>query len=194
MAASFYALIARMRLIKRWGLMRNSYEENVQEHSHMTAVLAHALAVIRRDIFGLEADPDKVAAVALFHDASEIITGDMPTPVKYQNQDIMQAYKKVEDLAGQKLLELLPDGLKESYRELLDCRDMSIKKLVKAADKLSAYIKCVEERKAGNEEFRSAELQIRKILDNLDMPEVRYFMDNFMPAFGVSLDELTLWT
>jgi 5'-deoxynucleotidase len=174
MAASFYALIARMRLIKRWGLMRNSYEENIQEHSHMTA------------------DPDRVAAVALFHDASEIITGDMPTPVKYYNPEIMQAYKQVEHLAGQKLLELLPDELTGSYKELLDCRDENIKRLVKAADKLSAYIKCVEERKAGNEEFKSAEMQIKKILDSLDMPEVKYFMEKFMPAFGMSLDELTL--
>jgi 5'-deoxynucleotidase len=172
--------------------MRNSYEENIQEHSHMTAVLAHALAVIRRDVFGAEADPDRVAAVALFHDASEIITGDMPTPVKYHNPDIMQAYKQVEGLAGQKLLELLPGELTESYKELLDCRDMGIRELVKAADKLSAYIKCVEERKAGNEEFKSAEIQTKKILDSLEMPEVKYFMDKFMPAFGMSLDELTL--
>lgn len=192
MAASFYALIARMRLIKRWGLMRNSYEENIQEHSHMTAVLAHALAIIRRDIFGIDTNPDRVAVVALFHDASEIITGDMPTPVKYHNPGIMSAYKQVEELAGKKLLELLPEELTGSYSELLDCGDSGINELVKAADKLSAYIKCVEERKAGNEEFGSAEVQIKKILDGLEMPEVRYFMENFMPAFGMSLDELTL--
>lgn len=192
MAASFYALIARMRLIKRWGLMRNIYDENIQEHSHMTSVLAHALAVIRRDIFDGEIDPDRVAAVALFHDASEIITGDMPTPVKYHNPDIMQAYKQVESLAEQKLLKLLPDEMTEAYGSLLSCKDKSINDIVKAADKLSAYIKCVEERKAGNEEFKFAESQIKDILDGLRLPEVEYFMDNFMPAFGMSLDELTL--
>jgi 5'-deoxynucleotidase len=165
LADSFYALIARMRHIKRWGLMRNSYEENLQGHCHMTAVLAHALAVIRRDVFGGSIDPDHVTTVALYHDAPEIITGDMPTPVKYQNPEIRSAYKKVEQLAEEKLLRLLPDELTRAYRSVLSCTDQSVNELVKAADKLSAYIKCIEERTAGNEEFKSAERQIKEILD-----------------------------
>jgi 5'-deoxynucleotidase len=192
MAASFYALIARMRHIKRWGLMRNSFEENIQGHSHMTAVLAHALAVIRRDVVGKHIDPEKVAVVALFHDASEIITGDLPTPVKYQNPEIMSAYKQVERLAEEKLLKLLPEEMTDAYREVLSCGDQNITELVKAADKLSAYIKCVEERNAGNEEFKSAERQIKAILDDLKLPEVEYFMQHFMPAFGMTLDELII--
>ena len=192
MAASFYALIARMRHIKRWGLMRNSFEENIQGHSHMTAVLAHALAVIRRDVIGVAIDPDKVAVVALFHDASEIITGDMPTPVKYKNPEIMSAYKQVERLAEEKLLRLLPEEMADAYKEVLSSTDHDIAELVKAADKLSAYIKCVEERNAGNEEFKSAESQIKAILDNMKLPEVAYFMAHFMPAFGMTLDELII--
>jgi 5'-deoxynucleotidase len=192
MAASFYALIARMRHIKRWGLMRNSFEENIQGHSHMTAVLAHALAVIRRDVVGKHIDPENVAVVALFHDASEIITGDLPTPVKYQNPEIMSAYKQVERLAEEKLLKLLPEEMTDAYREVLSCGDQNITELVKAADKLSAYIKCVEERNAGNVEFKSSERQIKAILDDLKLPEVEYFMQHFMPAFGMTLDELII--
>ncbi len=191
MQNSFFAMISRMKNIRRWCLMRNSYDENIQEHSHMTAVLAHALAVIRRDVFGREADPDRCASVALFHDASEIITGDMPTPVKYLNPDITASYKSVERAAEKKLLCMLPDALRPSYEPILSCEDASVAELVKAADKLSAYIKCVEEIKAGNGEFRSAEEQIRKILEASPLPEVKYFMEHFIPAFGMTLDELT---
>jgi len=188
--SGFFALISRMRFIKRWGLMRGSYSENVQEHSHMVAVLAHALAVIRRDIYGGGIDPNEAAAAALFHDASEIFTGDLPTPVKYFNPEIMTAYKKVEGLAEKKLMAMLPESLRGSYSPLVDSVSDDILEIVKAADKLAALIKCVEEVKAGNNEFLLAERQTRKAIDKLELPEVKYFMENFMPAFSLTLDEL----
>ncbi len=185
----FYALVSRMKNINRWALMRNSFTENVQEHSHMTAVLAHALAVIARDVYGKDADPDKCAAAALFHDASEIITGDMPTPVKYYSSEITSAYKSVEDIAVNRLVSALPEEMRPSYSELLS-PEGEVKKYVKAADKLSAYIKGVEELKAGNEEFRRASEQSLKKLEAMEMPEVNYFLENFMPAFMLTLDEI----
>ena len=191
MENAFYALAARMRNIRRWGLMRNSFEENLLEHSQMTAVLAHALALIRRDVFGRSADPEKAAAAALFHDMSEIITGDMPTPVKYLNEDIRRAYKAVESQAEAQLTQLLPEELRPGYAELLQGGSGETGELVKAADKLAAYIKCVEELRAGNEEFRSAEEQIRRTLEASELPEIAYFMERFLPAFGMTLDELT---
>lgn len=191
MENAFFALAARMRNIRRWGLMRNSFEENLLEHSQMTAVLAHALAVIRRDVFGLDADPDGAAAAALFHDMSEIITGDMPTPVKYLNEDIRRSYKAVESQAEAQLLQLLPGEMRPAYVELLRGGSGETHDLVKAADKLAAYIKCIEELRAGNEEFRSAEGQIRTALEASELPEIAYFMEHFLPAFGMTLDELT---
>ena len=191
MENAFFALAARMRNIRRWGLMRNSFEENLLEHSQMTAVLAHALAVIRRDVFGLDADPDGAAAAALFHDMSEIITGDMPTPVKYLNEDIRRSYKAVESQAEAQLLQLLPGEMRPAYVELLRGGSGEYHDLVKAADKLAAYIKCIEELRAGNEEFRSAEGQIRAALEASELPEIAYFMEHFLPAFGMTLDELT---
>ena len=191
MENAFFALAARMRNIRRWGLMRNSFEENLLEHSQMTAVLAHALAVIRRDVFGLDADPDGAAAAALFHDMSEIITGDMPTPVKYLNEDIHRSYKAVESQAEAQLLQLLPGEMRPAYVELLRGGSGETHDLVKAADKLAAYIKCIEELRAGNEEFRSAEGQIRAALEASELPEIAYFMEHFLPAFGMTLDELT---
>lgn len=189
MAYGFYAFVSRMKNIDRWALMRNSYRENVQEHSHMVSVIAHALAVIRRDELGLEADPDKAASVALYHDATEIFTGDMPTPVKYQNPDIMKAYKDVEKLASKRLLSTLPERMRGEYEKLL-APDEITKSLVKAADKISAYIKCVEELKAGNGEFALAAKQTKSKLEALSMPEVDYFMEKFIPAFELTLDEL----
>ena len=191
MENAFFALAARMRNIRRWGLMRNSFEENLLEHSQMTAVLAHALAVIRRDVFGLDADPDGAAAAALFHDMSEIITGDMPTPVKCLNEDIRRSYKAVESQAEAQLLQLLPGEMRPAYVELLRGGSGENHDLVKAADKLAAYIKCIEELRAGNEEFRSAEGQIRAALEASELPEIAYFMEHFLPAFGMTLDELT---
>ena len=186
----FFALISRMKNIARWSLMRNSFPENVQEHSHMVAVIAHGLAVIRRDVFGVPCDPDRAAAAALFHDASEIYTGDMPTPVKYFNPEIMTAYKQVEALAADKLLSTLPDGMRPAYRELLEESDEDIRRLVKAADKLSAYIKCLEELKSGSTEFSLAARQTEARLHDMHMPEVEYFLEHFIPAFDLTLDEL----
>lgn len=191
MSYSFYALISRMKNIGRWSLMRNSSQENVQEHSHMVAVIAHALAVISRDIYGTEADPGKAAAAALFHDASEIFTGDMPTPVKYHNPDIIAAYKKVETLAAQKLLTTLPPEMRPAYETIFEPADDSrTAALIKAADKLSAYIKCLEELKAGNNEFKSAAAQTLGKLKVTGLPEVDYFMEHFLGAFELTLDEL----
>ena len=191
MENAFFALAARMRNIRRWGLMRNSFEENLLEHSQMTAILAHALGVIRRDVFGGSADPEACAAAALFHDMSEIITGDLPTPVKYLNEDIRRSYKAVERQAEDRLLDLLPPGMRGAYSGLLKGGEGEVHDLVKAADKLSAYIKCIEELRAGNLEFRSAEEQIRRSLEASPLPEIGYFMEHFLPAFGMTLDELT---
>ena len=191
MSDNFFAYISRMRYIGRWSLMRNSLPENIQEHSHMVAVLAHALGVIRRDVFGVPCDPNEAAAAALYHDSSEILTGDLPTPIKYHSADIMGAYKQVERLACEKLLATLPDELRPAYEELLTGETQErLHDLVKAADKLSAYIKCSEERKAGNNEFPSAEKQTRAILEASPLPEVAYFLEHFIPAFELNLDEL----
>ena len=186
----FYALLSRMRYITRWGLMRNTFSENIQEHSHQVAVLAHALALIRRDILGLPAEPDRCAVAALFHDASEILTGDLPTPIKYYNPDIKQAYKQVERVSADKLLAMLPEELRGSYAPLVHEDDESVLDIVKAADKLSAHIKCIEELKAGNQEFASAAAQTRKALENMKLPELDWFMEHCLPAFGKNLDEL----
>ena len=191
MANEFYALLSRMRYITRWGLMRNTFSENIQEHSHQVAVLAHALALIRREILHLEGpDPDKCAVAALYHDASEILTGGLPTPIKYYNPDIKVAYKQVEHIAGNRLLDMLPPALREAYAPLVLEEDETVLPIVKAADKLSAYIKCIEEQKAGNTEFDSAAEQSRKILRDLQMPEMDWFMDQCLPAFSLNIDQL----
>ena len=187
---NFFALIARMKNIRRWELMRSIQPENVQEHSHMVAVIAHALAVIRRDIFSRDCDPNAAATAALYHDASEILTGDLPTPIKYYNPDIMTAYRKVEAAASQKLLHMLPKELRGSFEPLLRETDPELKRLVKAADKLSAYIKCIEERRAGNDEFLRAEEKSLEALRGYGLPEVDYFIEHFIPAFELTLDEL----
>ena len=187
----FYALISRMRYIGRWGLMRNTFEENIQEHSHMVAVLAHALALIDRDILGNPgADPDRCASAALFHDASEILTGDLPTPIKYYNPEIKKAYKQIESVSCEKLLGLLPDELKESYRPLLFESDPQTAVIVKAADKLSAHIKCLEEIKAGNAEFDAACTQTLEALHRMELPCLEYFIGHFLDSFRLTLDEL----
>ena len=191
MSENFFAYISRMRYIGRWSLMRNSLPENIQEHSHMVAVIAHALGTIRRDVFGVDCDPNECAAVALFHDSSEILTGDLPTPIKYHSRAIMGAYKQVEKIACEKLLSTLPDELRHAYEPLIGGEtEERLHDIVKAADKLSAYIKCIEERKAGNNEFLSAEKSTKAILDESPLPEVRYFIEHFIPAFELDLDEL----
>ena len=190
MKSHFFAYISRMRFIQRWALMRNTAPENVQEHSHQVAVLAHALALIRNEKFGGRADPGAVAAAALYHDASEILTGDMPTPIKYDNPAIRRAYKDVEAVAESRLLHMLPPELQGVYAPILSPADPETEGLGKAADKLSAYIKCVEELKAGNLEFREAAAQTRAALEGYGLPEVAYFLDTFMDSFSLSLDEL----
>lgn len=188
---NFFALISRMRYIERWSLMRNSINENVQEHSHMVAVIAHALGVIRRDVLGVPCEPDACASVALYHDASEILTGDLPTPIKYHDAEIMSAYRRVETLASEKLLHMLPEELQAAYEPILVGKTHEdLYPLVKAADKLSAYIKCVEERKAGNNEFLNAEKQTLAAIHAYELPEAEYFIEHFIPAFEKTLDEL----
>lgn len=190
MRSHFFAYLSRMRFIQRWALMRNTAPENVQEHSHQVAVLAHALAVIRNEKFGGHVDPGAVAVAALYHDASEIFTGDMPTPIKYDNPAIQEAYKDVEKMAEQKLLGMLPSELREVYAPILTVPDEETRCLVKAADKLSAHIKCLEELKAGNLEFRQAAEQTRRALEGYGLPEVTYFIDTLLESFTLTLDEL----
>ena len=186
----FFAYISRMRFINRWALMRNSYTENIQEHSHMTAVLAHALAVIRNQFFDGRVDEGQVAVAALYHDAGEILTGDMPTPIKYYNPAIREAYRQVERVAEEKLLAMLPDELRPTYSAALSPAAPEIQQLVKAADKLSAYIKCLEEQKAGNTEFDSASQQTLDALRAMNRPEPEWFLGNCLQAFTLNLDQL----
>ncbi len=190
MPESFFPMISRMRYINRWGLMRNTQPENIQEHSHQVAVLAHALAVIQNRYFGGQVDPGAVAVAALYHDASEILTGDMPTPIKYDNPDIQAAYKAVEAVAEQKLLSMLPEDLRPDFADVLTICDPEIHALVKAADKLSAYLKCVEELKAGNDEFKKAKEQTYAALRENPTPALGYFMEHFLSGFELTLDEL----
>ena len=191
MANEFYALMGRMRYITRWGLMRNTFSENIQEHSHQVAVLAHALALIRREILKLDGpDPDKCAVAALYHDTSEILTGDLPTPIKYYNPEIKAAYKQVERVAGEHLLSMLPEQLRAYYTPMVLEEDPDVTPMVKAADKLSAYIKCVEEQKAGNTEFDSAAKQSMESMLSMDMPELQWFIDNCLEPFSLNIDQL----
>ena len=186
----FFAYMSRMRFIQRWALMRNSFCENVQEHSHTVAILAHALAVIRNRYFGGDVDEGQVAVAALYHDAPEILTGDMPTPIKYHNPAIREAYRQVEQVAEEKLLGMLPEDLRPGYRAALSPAAETVQTLVRAADKLSAYIKCVEELKAGNDEFRKASQQTMEALKAMELPELDYFMEHFLPSYRLTLDEL----
>ena len=191
MANEFYALLGRMRYITRWGLMRNSFSENIQEHSYQTAVLAHALALIRRDILGLPTpDPDRCAVAALYHDASEILTGDLPTPIKYYNPEIKDAYKQVERIAGNRLLDRLPPQLRASYEHDVLEDDEALAPFVKGADKLCAHIKCLEEQKAGNAEFDTAANQTWQALKAMNRPELDWFLENCLSAFTLNLDQL----
>ncbi len=190
MPQAFFPMISRMRYIHRWGLMRNTFSENIQEHSHMVAVLAHALAVIQNERFGGQTDPGRVAVAALYHDASEILTGDMPTPIKYDNPELQNAYKQVEASAERRLLDMLPPELRPTFAHVLSPEDYEIRALVKAADKLSAYLKCVEEVKAGNAEFKKAKEQTYAALNQNPLPALGYFMETFLPDFELTLDEL----
>lgn len=181
-----------MKNIARWGLMRNVNTENIQEHSHQAACIAHCLAAIARSVYGKDISPERAAVCALYHDASEVITGDLPTPIKYYNSEIRDSYKSVERVAEEKLFSMLPDELKPEFRDyfLQSDYDAEIWRIVKAADKLCAYLKCVEELRMGNAEFNKAHDSIKAELDAMDMPEVAYFMRMFVPGFSLTIDEL----
>lgn len=187
---SFFAMISRMKYIDRWALMRNTEKESLDSHSKEVAVIAHALAVIGNKRFGKKYNADRAAVLGLYHDAHEIITGDMPTPVKYQNDNILVAFKAVEEAANEKLLSKLPEDLKDAFQDLLTENDDELKPIIKVADKLSALIKCIEERKAGNTEFKEAETATRKRILEADIPEANVFVEEFLPAYEQTLDTL----
>ena len=189
---SFFAMISRMKYIDRWALMRNTDRESLDSHSKEVAVIAHALAVIGNKRFGKNYNPDRAAVLGLYHDAHEIITGDMPTPVKYQNEDILVAFKAVEDSANEKLLNKLPEDLREEFSSLLtgENEDEELLILIKAADRLSALIKCIEEHKAGNTEFKEAEKSTLKRIKKMNVPEADVFLNEFLPAYEQTLDSL----
>lgn len=188
----FFAYLSRMKFIRRWGLMHSTYPENIQEHSSQVAMVAHALAIIRNRVFAGQVNPDRVATLALYHDAGEVLTGDLPTPVKYFNPDIKTAYQAIEQTANTKLLSLLPAELRADYRAFFQpqAADAASLELVKAADKLCAYLKCVQEVSVGNTEFSQAEKTLRATLEDMRLPEVGYFLDTFAPSFRLTLDEL----
>jgi len=188
----FFSYMAKMKHIKRWGLMRNTREENIQEHSLQTAMIAHALAVIRNEVFGGQIDADRVMSMAVYHEAGEVITGDLATPIKYFNPGIKQAYKEIERHAEEKLVKMMPKEMQGVYEGLILGRedDEEIYKIVKAADKICAYLKCVEELSAGNKEFEKAQANIKKAIKKIELPEVKYFMENFAESFELTLDEL----
>lgn len=190
-ANHFFAMLSRMKYINRWGLMRNTFTENISEHSLDVAIIAHALAVIRNKKFGGSLNPERVALLGLYHDATEIITGDLPTPVKYFNDEIREAYRQVEELSSMRLLAMLPEELQEEYAPLLSPNESEgeLWHIVKAADKLSALIKCIEEEKAGNREFSRAYAATLESLEKMELPEVQYFMENMLPGYQLTLDE-----
>ena len=188
----FFAYLSRMKFIRRWGLMHNTYPENIQEHSLCVAMVAHALAVIRNRMFAGNVNAERTALLALYHDAGEVLTGDLPAPVKYFNPEIKNAYKEIEAAAASRLLNMIPEDLKTDYQGLFFAEeaDQEPRDLVKAADKLCAYLKCLEEIGAGNQEFAKAEKALRASVEELDLPEVRYFLDTFMSSFRLTIDEL----
>lgn len=187
----FFAMMSRMKYINRWGLMRNTFKENICEHSLEVAMIAHALGVINNKVFGGGVNADRLALMGMYHDATEIITGDMPTPVKYYNPVIRDAYKEVEGVAAKELLTGLPKELQGVYGSILDEteEEAELWRFVKAADKISAYIKCIEEMRMGNRDFEKAGESIKEIIDGMDMRETKYFMEHFIPAYERTLDE-----
>ena len=191
--SNFFAMVNRMKLIDRWALMRNTSKENIAEHSHNVAVIAHALCTIGNKKFDKHYDADKCAVLALYHDLTEVITGDMPTPVKYYNSQIQDVYKDIERTAGERLLSMLPDEFKEDYQPFFEQKeeDKELWKIVKAADRIDALIKCIEECRMGNKEFETAKEKQIKIVDEIDMEEVKYFTKEFLPAYSLTLDEHT---
>jgi 5'-deoxynucleotidase len=188
----YFAYLARMKFIQRWGLMRNTRTENIQEHSLQVAMIAHALAVIDNTFYGGDVDPERTALLAVFHDAEEVITGDLPTPIKYFNPKVKEAVDGLEEVAKQRLLGMVPEPLQPHYEGLFFARDDDARawRMVKLADKLCAYLKCLEEAKAGNREFTRAEESIRQGLEDLQEPVVGYFLETFVPSFRLTIDEL----
>jgi 5'-deoxynucleotidase len=188
----FFAYLARMKFIQRWGLMRNTHPENIQEHSLQVAMIAHGLALIKNRLFNGRVNPERTAVLALFHDAGEVITGDLAAPIKYFNPKIKQAYGEIELVARQRLYNMLPEAFKQDYQPIFfgEEGDRDHWELVKAADKICAYLKCLEELKAGNQEFAKAEKAIQATIAALDLPEVAYFMDKYIPSMTLTLDEL----
>jgi len=192
MESTFFAMLSRMKYIHRWALMRNSYPENISEHSLEVSMIAHAMAVLGNKRLGKDLDADRAAVIALFHDCPEIITGDMPTPIKYYSEDTRDAFRKVEDEAAEQLLAMLPEDLRGEYRTMFfpAAGEEYLWKLVKAADRMSALIKCIEEAKAGNREFAGAKDSIEARLKEMELPEADLFMRDFLPAYEKTLDEL----
>ncbi len=189
---NFFAYMSRMKLIRRWSLMKSVTDENIAEHSAEVAWVAHALALIAQKKYGRTINPDRITTLALYHESSEVITGDLPTPIKYYNPEIRRAYREIEGVANERLLGMLPPELSEEYRPIieLDASDYE-KRLIKVADKISALIKCTEELKSGNREFAKAEISLRSEVEScFDMPEVKYFCDCFLASFSKTLDEL----
>jgi 5'-deoxynucleotidase len=188
----FFAYLFRMKFIRRWGVMYSTYPENVQEHTLRVAQIAHALALIRNRVYGGDVDAGRTAMLALYHDAGEVLTGDLPTPVKYFNPEIASAYRMIERIARDKLLNMTPTALRDTYEPCFteQEKDRACLELVKAADKICAYIKCLEELAAGNLEFRQAEKTLCRTIDDIPLAEVRYFMDTFVPSFRLTLDDL----
>ena len=190
MSYPFFAYLSRLKLIRRWSLMRNTVPENDAEHSLQVAMIAHAIAVIARDRYGKQVDPEHVLSLAVYHDATEVMTGDLPTPVKYHNDELRGAYHQLEALSADRLLSLLPDDMKPAFTPYMKQEPGYDHTLVKAADRISAYIKCMEEKRAGNREFDYAAENIRKSVASIDLPEVRDFLIDFLPSFDKTLDEL----
>ena len=190
MSYPFFAYLSRLKLIRRWSLMRNTVPENDAEHSLQVAMIAHAIAVIARDRYGKQVDPEHVLSLAVYHDATEVMTGDLPTPVKYHNDELRGAYHQLEALSADRLLSLLPDDMKPAFTPYMKQEPGYDHTLVKAADRISAYIKCMEEQRAGNHEFDYAAENVRKSLASIDLPEVKDFLTDFLPAFDMTLDEL----
>ena len=189
---NFFAYMARMKLIKRWSLMKANDRENIAEHSAQTAQIAHALAVIKNRLFGGTLNADRITTLALYHEAAEVITGDLPTPIKYYNPEIREAFKEIENIASEKLISMLPEELHPDYRDIvIQPEDTYEHALVKAADKISAYVKCIEEMRSGNREFAKAERALKKEVETyFSYPEVEYFCQKFLPSFKKTLDEL----
>ena len=190
MSYAFFAYLSRLKLISRWSLMRNTQPENDAEHSLQVAMIAHAIAVIARDRYGKQVNPEHVLSLAVYHDATEVMTGDLPTPVKYHNDELRGAYHQLEDLSADRLLTLLPEDLKPAFTPYMKQEAGYEHTLVKAADRISACIKCMEEQRAGNREFDYAAENIRKSIADIDLPEVKDFLTDFLPAFDMTLDEL----